>query len=131
MKSFLALFALLFVCVGVRAGDSLETVFTAKSDKELDEKATKLFEKLPPSVSASFKQAIFEITTDYALTQAFASDDKKKELWPELDGLTIGQIIEKGKKIHEKKEEEKKEFVRQHPKNYPKSPDNPEGYETK
>ena len=132
MKKILTMAFAFLVSVGVLiAGDSLETVFIAKSDKELDEKAVKLFETLPPSVSASFKEAIFQITTDYALNNAFSSDDKKKDLWPELDGLTVGQIIEKGQKIHDKNEKEKKETIRKNPKNFPKSADNPEGYEKK
>ena len=127
------LLILLLACssFSLKAEVGLDTKITAKSDDELNAEVKKLSEKLPPSVSADFQKAVASIGTEWAVANALKTDEGGKKLYEEMAGLSVGQVIERGKAIEAKDAENKANMKKMFPKNFPKSPDNPEGYEAK
>jgi len=125
-------FLMLFLSVlSLKAGDGLDTKIAVKSDEELDTEVKRLAESLPPSISANFQKAVATIGTDWAVANALKADEGGKKLYEEITGLSVGQVIDKGKAIDAKSEENKENMRKMFPKNYPKSPENPEGYDSK
>lgn len=127
--NILAILLFLFTPLSLRAADGLETRFHAKNNEELDKEFDRLKASLPPSISVNFQKAFTEVGADFATENLLSSDEKVSQLYKEFDGLTVGQIIDKAKAVQEKVAKRKQDMIKAFPKNFPKSPENPEGYE--